>query len=433
MLKVVVLLTCSLVMTSVAYADDPAPGECASGFCGTPNNNGGGGCGCGGGSILVNNTDFGVTYSTSDDYDADGFEDDSDVCPFIANRDQADSDGDGVGNACDNAPNLANKDQKDTDGDGLGDVIDDDVDGDKIPNATDNCQAVRNASQLNTDGDALGDACDGDIDGDGQPNATDPCPLRTDNSVTGASCDADADMDHRPDSIDNCLEANNPGQEDLDGDGIGDACDFDVDGDNILNSIDNCAKTKNLGQVDADRDGAGDECDPNGFCFIAAKNPAATCLDPESAFQVTAGPAAAGETGVEAFLAMYSNRANHDKVQGNVNVKYTFTILERPANSTAVISNPRGATSTSDAFEYRFDDSRRPKFTPDVAGSYKIGLTAELVDDDQKFPGAKSSDSFATIEVTGPTKSHGCSAAGVELAWVAGALVMAARRLRRRA
>ena len=61
-----------LVAPTTAYGQ--APGECSTGFCGTPKENGGGGCGCGcGGSILINNTDLGETYSTSDDYDTDGF------------------------------------------------------------------------------------------------------------------------------------------------------------------------------------------------------------------------------------------------------------------------------------------------------------------------------------------------------------------------
>jgi len=75
--------------------------------------------GGGGGAILVNNTDIGVTYSTSDDYDGDGIEDDFDNCPFRPNADQADSDGDGVGDVCDNCKYAANKDQMDTDADGI--------------------------------------------------------------------------------------------------------------------------------------------------------------------------------------------------------------------------------------------------------------------------------------------------------------------------
>src|SRR5688572_20840598 len=101
-----------------AQNDDGTGGECSGGFCGTPNQVGGGcGCGCGC-AILIANTDTGDTYSESDDFDQDGYEDDFDNCPFIQNRDQVDGDGDSLGDGCDNAPNLPNPDQLDIDGDG---------------------------------------------------------------------------------------------------------------------------------------------------------------------------------------------------------------------------------------------------------------------------------------------------------------------------
>jgi hypothetical protein len=50
-------------------------------------------------------------------------------------------------------------------------------------------------------------------------------------------------------SVDNCPDDPNPGQGDVDADGIGDACD-------------NCLTSANYEQVDADSDGFGDSCDP---------------------------------------------------------------------------------------------------------------------------------------------------------------------------
>jgi len=43
----------------------------------------------------------------------------------------------------------------------------------------------------------------------------------------------DTDNDGVADEIDNCPKANNPGQDDLDADGIGNMCDPDIDGDNV--------------------------------------------------------------------------------------------------------------------------------------------------------------------------------------------------------
>jgi len=58
------------------------------------------------------------------DSDGDGFLDNDDNCPYVANAGQEDADGDGVGDVCDNCPANANADQADVDGDGIGDVCD---------------------------------------------------------------------------------------------------------------------------------------------------------------------------------------------------------------------------------------------------------------------------------------------------------------------
>jgi len=71
---------------------------------------------------------------------------------------------------------------------------------------------------------------------------------------------ADPDGDGVYGAADNCPNGYNPGQEDLDGDGLGNACDPDVDGDGVANEIDNCPLVYNPGQQDTDGDGVGDAC-----------------------------------------------------------------------------------------------------------------------------------------------------------------------------
>jgi hypothetical protein len=73
-----------------------------------------------------------------------------------------DTDGDGWADDEDNCPNIANADQADADGDGIGDACDPDKDGDGVLNGADNCPDVANADQADADGDGIGDACDPD-------------------------------------------------------------------------------------------------------------------------------------------------------------------------------------------------------------------------------------------------------------------------------
>jgi len=89
-------------------------------------------------------------------------------------------------------------------------------------------------------------------------------------SVSVTVNEADADNDGVLDSADNCPNEANPGQEDIDGDGLGDVCDpaddrpptpSDTDSDGVPDSKDNCPNVSNPDQADRDGDGIGDTCD----------------------------------------------------------------------------------------------------------------------------------------------------------------------------
>jgi hypothetical protein len=373
-------------------------GECGTGFCGTPKNNGGGGGG-GGGAILVNNTDIGTKYSTSDDFDGDGYEDDVDNCPFRPNQDQADSDGDGVGDVCDNCKYAANRDQMDNDADGIGDVCDPDMDNDGIPNESDNCPLVPNKSQIDTDGDGLGDACDDDIDGDGIPNKDDPCPFKA--NVT-SGCSDDTDGDGILDAVDNCPLAANPSQKDTDGDGVGDNCDSDADGDGVVNGMDNCPLIPNPGQEDADHDGMGDACDTNGFCLVVPKNPdPSKCLDPKTVFQVVGAPLVTAKTGETINLSLFSNR------QG-VNVNFKWFVTAQPPGSSDTVRNPAGTATCGDGYECApVNADKRPVLIPHNPGQYTLTLTADLAVDDTIEPSVKHAETTLPVTVTGSAIDSG--------------------------
>lgn len=92
-----------------------------------------------------------------------------------------------------------------------------------------------------------------------------------------------------------CLIVNNPGQRDVDDDGIIDSCDLhplvpeivqiDLDADGVADHCDICPAVPNPNQLDSDSDGIGDACDqilpvavtptPNDFATAASKAPAA--------------------------------------------------------------------------------------------------------------------------------------------------------------
>ncbi len=404
------IICAAVLVAGILFVAEPAfaqtEGECGTGFCGTPKNNGGGGGG-GGGAILVNNTDIGLSYSTSDDFDGDGYEDDFDNCPFRPNRDQADSDGDGIGDVCDNCKSTANADQLDNDGDGIGDACDPDMDNDGVPNATDNCPSVPNKSQRNTAGQGMGDACNPDIDGDGVLNHDDPCPFLA--NVT-SGCDDDTDKDGIPDAVDNCPLAANPSQIDTDKDGVGDNCDSDADGDGIPNGIDNCPLMANPDQADADHDGMGDLCDTDGFCLVVPTNPdPAQCLNPKTVFEVVAAPRVNANTGDQVLLSVFSNRPG-------VNLNYKWNVTSAPSGASDTASNPTGAATCQDAKgndTYECEPQKaykRPVFVPRHPGQYALTVSADLQVPSTIEPEVMHAESTVTITVEGKdiSSDSGC-------------------------
>ncbi len=91
------------------------------------------------------------------------------------------------------------------------DVVVGDTDDDGFDDDVDNCPDVANAGQENHDGDLEGDACDDDDDNDGTPDGEDAFPMDssedadTDQDGTGNNADLDDDGDGFPDAIEEAL------------------------------------------------------------------------------------------------------------------------------------------------------------------------------------------------------------------------------------
>jgi len=186
----------------------------------------------------------------ADDFDGDTVLNLEDNCPFNVNLSQLDSDQDGQGDACEICPG------NDSDDDGVADAID-------------NCPQYPNPGQRDSDNDGLGD------------RFCDSCKLGP--AVNCGGVLLDSDKDTVDNENDNCPRSKfpNPGQEDVDIDGIGDVCDKcildptnsctaaqecrecspDADGDGTLDNTDNCRSAPNADQLDTDADEVGDVCD----------------------------------------------------------------------------------------------------------------------------------------------------------------------------
>ena len=190
----------------------------------------------------------------------------------------ADLDDDGVLDAIDVCPRDADPDQLDLDVDGVGDVCDLDDDGDGVADDLDDCPtgAIGWWSTRSSDHDE--DGCrdndeDFDDDEDGVFDHNDACPKgpvgwvsTPEEDQEGDGCsDIDTDEDGWVDQADVCPNVYDPGQADLDGDGVGNLCDDDADNDGVLESDDGCpldfTTWTSTPSNDHDRDGCRDDGD----------------------------------------------------------------------------------------------------------------------------------------------------------------------------
>lgn len=222
------------------------------------------------------------------DDDEDGIFDEYDLCPkgpvgWVSTEENdidtdgcsdEDNDGDGFVDQADNCPAMANPTQADLDNDGVGDACDADKDGDGISIPDDNCPNDINSwvsfswNDYDSDG-CLDEDADDDDDDDAVIDTSDACPMGEKNwgenaaalDHDGDGChddleDDDDDEDGIKDPIDRCPRGLiGPAQtgQDNDGDGCIDAVeDDDDDQDGVLDPLDRCSNTDPTEQVSSD-------------------------------------------------------------------------------------------------------------------------------------------------------------------------------------